>query len=177
MFTRRGDTGETDTGERIRVSKGSSLIAFQGDLDMLISFVGDALVTSRWDDIRGDLMTIQDQLFTVGEEITASAKRRTLSEDAVKWLEQKILGYRKEVGKIRLFVVPGGSREATSLHIARTVCRNVERSLVHLSSEREFRPELLKYMNRLSSLIFFHSLVSNRRLGIEERIWDIGRES
>ncbi|MCL4332349.1 MAG: cob(I)yrinic acid a,c-diamide adenosyltransferase [Candidatus Thermoplasmatota archaeon] len=177
MFTRKGDTGETDTGERKRVSKSSMIIGFQGDLDSLISFIGDALVSSRWDDVKEDLARVQNDLYTLGEEIITSGKKRTLDPGAVSWLEERTIAIKKEVGRIKLFVVPGGSRESTSLHIARTVCRDAERSLVSVSETTTIRPELLQYMNRLSSLLFFHSLVSNKRLGIEERIWDIGRES
>lgn len=177
MFTRRGDKGETDSGDRSRISKDSPQVEFQGHLDMLISFIGDALVMSKWDDIKDDLQKIQVHLFTLGEDLIASGSKRTLPADAVQWLEDRTNLYRKEYGKIRLFVIPGGSRESTSLHVARTVCRSAEVSLVALSHGKNLRPELLQYMNRLSSLLFFHSLVSNKRLGIEERIWSIGRES
>ncbi len=177
MFTRRGDAGETDTGLRIRVGKDSPLVEFQGTLDELNSFIGIALVTSKWDDIRSDLNLIQNDIFLIGEDITAMGTHRTITEDRVKWLEAKVFDYRKEIGKIRLFVIPGGSQEAATLHVARSVARRAERIAVYLSKQTSVNKYILIYLNRLSSLLFMHALVSNRRLGIEERIWDIRRES
>ncbi|MCL5987629.1 MAG: cob(I)yrinic acid a,c-diamide adenosyltransferase [Candidatus Thermoplasmatota archaeon] len=171
MYTRRGDKGETDTGTGVRVTKGSHIIDAEGDIDELNSFIGFALVNAKWDDIRNDLMAVQEDLFTCGEHITAQGKRRTIKDERVRWLEERIDIYRKEYGKIKLFVVPGGSVESTSLHMARTVCRRLERDLVKAKDEFPVEPVIEQYINRLSSLLFFHSLIANRRLGIEERIW------
>ncbi len=171
MYTRRGDKGETDTGTGMRVTKGSHIIDTEGDIDELNSFIGFAQATTKWEDIKQDLEAIQVDLFVLGEQITAQGKRRILTDDRLKWLEDKVNIYRKEYGKIRLFVVPGGSVEATSLHIARTVCRRLERDLVKSKDEIQIPEIIEQYINRLSSLLFFHSLISNRRLGIEERIW------
>ncbi|MCL4346187.1 MAG: cob(I)yrinic acid a,c-diamide adenosyltransferase [Candidatus Thermoplasmatota archaeon] len=171
MYTRRGDKGETDTGTGMRVTKGSHIIDTEGDFDELNSFVGFALVNTKWDDIRKDLEQVQVDLFVCGEHITAQGGRRTITEERVRWLEAKVNEYRKEYGKIKLFVIPGGSVESTSLHMARTVCRRLERDLVKSKDEVEISPVIEEYVNRLSSLLFFHSIISNRRLGIEERIW------
>ena len=171
MYTGRGDKGETDTGTGKRVNKGSHIIDAEGDFDELNSFVGFAWATSGWDDIKSDLEMVQEDLFVCGEHITAQATRRTMKEERVKWLEEKIDIYRKEYGKVTLFVVPGGSKESTSLHMARTVCRRLERDLVKAGQEISIPPVIEQYVNRLSSLLFFHSLISNRRLGIKERIW------
>ena len=177
MFTRRGDTGETDTGLRKRVGKASPLVEFEGTLDEAISFIGNALVITRWDDVRQDLLAAQEDLYALGEDVSAEGKGRTIKPDRVDWLEQRSREYKAEIGKVRLFVVPGGSVEATSMHIARTVTRRLERLAVYLSTEMELNRFVMIYLNRLSSLLFMTALVSNRRLGIEERIWDIRRES
>ncbi len=171
MYTRRGDKGETDTGTGMRVTKGSHIIDAEGDFDELNSFIGFALVNTKWDDIRKDLEQIQVDLFTCGEHITAQGKRRTIDESRIKWLEDRVTYYRKEYGRIRLFVIPGGSIEATSLHMARTVCRRLERDLVKAKEEVEIESVIEEYVNRLSSLLFFHSIISNKRLGIDERIF------
>ncbi len=171
MYTKRGDKGETDTGTGMRVTKGSAIIDTEGDIDEVNSFIGFALVNTRWDDIREDLQQIQVDLFTLGEHITTQGTRRTITPERVEWLEDRVTYYRKEYGRIRLFVIPGGSKEATSLHMARTVCRRLERDLVKSKNEVEIPAVLEEYVNRLSSVLFFHALVSNKRLGIDERIF------
>ena len=171
MYTKRGDKGETDTGTGMRVNKGSAIIDTEGDIDEVNSFIGFALVNAKWDDIKEDLQQIQVDLFTLGEHITAQGARRTITPERVKWLEERVNYYRKEYGKIKLFVIPGGSAEATTLHMARTVCRRLERDLVRSKDEFELPAILEEYVNRLSSVLFFHAIVSNKRLGIEERIF------
>jgi len=177
MFTRRGDYGETDTGLRVRVGKDSPLVDLQGSLDELNSFIGNALINTKWDDIKEDLIKIQNDVFVIGEDLTAESTHRTIKEEDVKWLESKVFEYKKEIGKIRLFVIPDGSIEAVSLHMARSVARRNERLAVGLSKQMPVNKYVLIYLNRLSSLLFMHALLSNKRLGIEERIWDIKRES
>lgn len=174
MFTRRGDAGDTDTVDRSRVVKDSLKVEVEGALDETISFVGNALVKSSWDDLSSDLFAIQNDLFTMGEDIGASGTKRTLEEDRLTWLEERTRKYKEEIGQIRLFVVPGGSEAAASLHVARVVSRSAERKVVSLSHEVKISPVVLKYANRLSSALFMMALVANRRLGIQEKIWDVG---
>lgn len=171
MYTKRGDKGETDTGTGMRVTKGSHIIDAEGTIDELNSFLGFARVTTKWDDIGSDIEAIQEDLFVLGEHITTQGTRRTLKPERLAWLEERVTYYRKEYGKIKLFVIPGGSVESTSLHIARTVCRRLERELVKAKEEVEIPEIIEQYINRLSSVLFFHSLISNRRLKIDERIW------
>lgn len=174
MFTRRGDSGDTDTVDRSRVQKNSLKVEVEGAIDETISFIGNALVKSKWDDISSELNEIQEDLFTTGEDIGAQGKKRKLEEERLEWLEKITLKYREEIGKIRLFVIPGGSESATSLHVARVVSRSMERKIVSLSKEIEISSTVLKYSNRLSSALFMMALVSNKRLGIQEKIWDVG---
>jgi ATP:cob(I)alamin adenosyltransferase len=171
MYTKRGDKGETDTGTGMRVTKGSHIIDAEGTIDELNSFIGFARVNTKWEDIGSDLEAIQEDLFVLGEHITTQGTRRTLTPERLAWLEERVTYYRKEYGKIKLFVVPGGSVESTSLHMARTVCRRLERELVKSKDEVEIPEIIEQYVNRLSSVLFFHSLISNRRLNIDEKIW------
>lgn len=174
MFTRRGDSGTTDAADRTRIDKDSLRIDVQGSIDETISFIGSALVKSRWEDITSDLFSIQNDLFTIGEDIGAYGKKRTLSADRLSWLEERTVKYKEELGKIRLFVIPGGSEEAASLHLARVISRSTERKIVALGHDTEISETVLKYANRVSSALFMMALVSNRRLGIQEKIWDVG---
>lgn len=177
MFTRKGDTGQTDTSTGKRTSKGDLVVAVEGTSDELNSFIGLARSMVEWDDIREDLFTIQEDIFTAGEDILADGKKRTITEDRVKWLEERVYKYKEEIGKIQLFVVPGGSRESSVLHVARTVARRFERSIVAASTMKEINPQVMSYANRLSSLLFMHALAANKRKGITEKIWTINRES
>jgi cob(I)alamin adenosyltransferase len=177
MFTRRGDYGETDNGLRIRIGKDSPMVDLQGTFDELNSFIGNALINTKWDDIKSDLIKIQNDVFVMGEDLTTESQHRTIKEEDVKWLEQRAVEYRKEIGKIKLFVIPDGSQSAVSLHIARTVARRTERLSVFVSKQMPVNKYILIYLNRLSSLLFMQALASNKRLGITERIWDIKRES
>lgn len=177
MFTRRGDTGETDTSTGKRTSKGDPLVEVEGTSDELNSFLGLAASFVEWEDIKEDIAVIQEDIFTLGEDILADSKKRNITEDRVKWLEGRVENYRKEVGKIRLFVVQGGSREASILHVARTVARRFERTIVVAAQGKKISPHVLAYANRLSSVLFMQALAANKRKGIEERIWSINRES
>ncbi|EQD57206.1 ATP/cobalamin adenosyltransferase [mine drainage metagenome] len=111
MYTGKGDKGETDTGTGERVNKGSMIIDLEGDLDELNSFVGYARAISKWEDIKSDLEEVQRDLFTVGEHITLKGRGRTLDETRVKWLEDKIAIYSKEVGKVTLLFFRGVRRK------------------------------------------------------------------
>jgi len=173
MFTRKGDKGTTDTGDRRRVSKSSALVEVEGTLDEALSTIGNAIALSRWDDIKEDLRISQEDLFTLGEEITASGHARKLDPARVDWLEERVVKYRTEVGPTRLFVVPDGTVQSTSLHVARTVVRRLERKIVTAKEELSIQDHILAYANRLSSLLFMVAILSNKRQGIEERIWDI----
>ncbi|MCL4420330.1 MAG: cob(I)yrinic acid a,c-diamide adenosyltransferase [Candidatus Thermoplasmatota archaeon] len=175
MFTRKGDLGATDTGLRERVSKSSPLIDVEGTIDELNSFIGFAKSNTQWDDIRNDLEACQRDLFLLGEHLTAHAQRRTITEDRVTWLEERTMVYKREIGPLRLFVIPGGSKESTSAHMARTVARRLERAVVEASSDIDVDKVILSYLNRISSLLFQIAIVSNKRLGISEEIWDIRR--
>ncbi len=177
MFTRKGDKGETDTSTGQRTSKGDPLVDVEGTSDELNSFLGYARSVVEWDDMRGDLAVMQEDIFTLGEDILADSKKRSISEERVKWLEDRVNVYRAEVGKIRLFVVPGGSRESAVLHVARTVSRRLERSIVVASGVKHINPQVLAYANRISSLLFMQALAANKRKGVEEAIWSINRES
>ncbi|MCL4314145.1 MAG: cob(I)yrinic acid a,c-diamide adenosyltransferase [Candidatus Thermoplasmatota archaeon] len=177
MFTRKGDSGETDRPLAGRVSKGDMMIEIEGEIDFLISLVGFASTMVEWQDIREDLEPGKIDLFTIGEEILTSGKRRVLDGSRVSWLETRSVEYKREAGKVRLFIVPGGSQQSAILHVARTSARSLERIVVRYKDSIYTTQTILSYLNRLSSLIFMHAVLANKRNGISERIWDIGRES
>ncbi|EZQ11022.1 ATP--cobalamin adenosyltransferase [Candidatus Acidianus copahuensis] len=170
MFTRSGDDGNTNV-IRKRVGKDSPLVNFLGDLDELNSFLGLALTRIEWDDVRKDLERVQRELFVLGEDV--STGKELITQDSVKWLEERTVYYRKESGPVRLFIIPGGTEEASTIHVARSVCRRVERNAVKYSKELEFNKWVIVYLNRLSSLLFSMAIIANKRKGVNERIYDI----
>ncbi|MEM3351983.1 MAG: cob(I)yrinic acid a,c-diamide adenosyltransferase [Saccharolobus sp.] len=172
MFTKSGDDGNTNVISK-RVGKDSPLVNLLGDIDEINSFIGLALTKIKWEDIRRDLMKVQNDLFILGEEVIQNKGR--ISEESIKWLENRTVEYRKESGPVRLFVIPGGSEESSYLHVVRSVVRRVERNAVKYSKEVELNKWIIVYLNRLSSLLFIMAVVANKRNGVEERIYDIGK--
>lgn len=177
MFTRKGDQGDTDSGKKERISKGSLEVEVEGLVDETSTTIGIALVKSRWDDISADLRRCQDLVFNMGEHILIGGRGRVVSSGDVKWVEERTTKYRDEVGKILLFVEPGGSEEAVNLHLARVTVRKMERHVVSLSKEKDLDPVIMQFANRLSSLLFMMALAANRRLGKDERIWELRKAS
>ncbi|MGC8515843.1 MAG: cob(I)yrinic acid a,c-diamide adenosyltransferase [Thermoplasmata archaeon] len=173
MFTRKGDRGDTDTGRKERISKGSLAVEVEGLVDESSTIIGFALVKAHWDDMIKDLEKCQDLVFNMGEHIITEGKGRIVTADDVKWVEDRTTFYRDEVGKIVLFVEPGGSEEAAVLHMSRVTVRRMERHIVALSKEKPVDPVVLQFANRLSSLLFMMALAVNKRLGKTERIWEL----
>ncbi|MEM0073561.1 MAG: cob(I)yrinic acid a,c-diamide adenosyltransferase [Thermoplasmatales archaeon] len=171
MYTRRGDKGETDTAYGERIRKDSQLIEWEGTLDELISSIGFSKSLQSYDDIVSDLTTVQQDLFHLGEEIITQGQGRKLRDDGVKWMEGRISSYLKEIGQIKLFVVPGGSISASSLQLSRAIARRAERRLVELAQRQQINPNLLQYINRLSSFLFMIAVANNKRAGIEEILY------
>ncbi|MEM0374222.1 MAG: cob(I)yrinic acid a,c-diamide adenosyltransferase [Sulfolobaceae archaeon] len=177
MFTKKGDDGTTSIRDK-RVSKDSPIVNFLGELDEASAFIGYAIVKSEWQDIAEDLMKVQEDLFKIGQDILGKSNK--ISENDIKWLEERIIKYRKESGPVKLFVLPGGSEISVILHIARTVVRRVEREFVKLKKDIKdniniINNNILIYLNRLSSLLFIMAIVANKRKGIQERIFDINK--
>ncbi|BFH74482.1 cob(I)yrinic acid a,c-diamide adenosyltransferase [Sulfurisphaera javensis] len=175
MFTKSGDDGNTNVVNK-RVGKDSPLVNFLGDLDELNSFIGYAISKIPWEDMKKDLERVQIELFQIGEDLSTNGTKRKIDESYVKWIEERTVAYRKESGPVKLFVIPGGSEEASVLHITRAVARRVERNAVKYIKELpEINRMIIVYLNRLSSLLFAMALVANKRKNINEKIYDIDK--
>lgn len=155
-YTRTGDKGETGLLDGRRVSKDHARIEAMGDVDELNAAVGVALESCRDRKVRALLRTVQDHLFIVGAEVAASGKaaRRAprIRHDHVAFLEKAMEEY--DPGPIKEFILPRGSPAIAAMHVARTVARRAERRCVALSREENVNPELLRYLNRLSSFLY-----------------------
>ena len=153
-YTRTGDKGTTGVMGGPRVSKDHARIRAVGDVDEANAAIGLALAFQRDEKVVAILRNAQNTLFTVGAEVGSKpgAKVQRVTADHVETLETAIEIL--DVGTLKQFVLPGGSPAVASLHFARTVARRAERSCVALAKRETVHPEVLRYLNRLSSLLF-----------------------
>jgi cob(I)alamin adenosyltransferase len=172
FYTGMGDEGNTSIGNR-KVRKSDSLISAIGEIDELNSVVGLAAANITDGHVLDILKGIQNELFIVGAELSSSyngtfSPKRKIGEETIKDMENVIEEYGKKIGKLKSFVLPGGTIGAAYLHNARTVARRAERSLVGAEPESKIDKHLIKYMNRISSLLFVLALYINKSEGYEE---------
>jgi cob(I)alamin adenosyltransferase len=143
------------------VSKDSLLIKAQGDLDELNANIACVLAHSVSPQIESILLAVQHHLFNIGGEL--SAPQFSLCSHAdVDWLEQWIDHFNASLPALKEFILPGGDAAVAHCHVARTVCRRAERSLIECSHEKTLRNELIQYINRLSDLLFVIGRVIER---------------
>ncbi|MDH5673955.1 MAG: cob(I)yrinic acid a,c-diamide adenosyltransferase [Myxococcales bacterium] len=167
VYTKTGDRGETGLFGGARVSKASARVDAYGDVDELNSTLGMVLVHAPPAAVARELERIQGELFQLGAELSCvpgkSDKLSTplLDESQVLALETAIDCLEERLEPLTSFVLPGGSASAAALHVARTVCRRAERKLVALIADESLRPELIRYLNRLSDLLFVMARFSN----------------
>ena len=170
ITTRTGDAGETGLGDGSRVSKDDPRIRALGGIDELNSFVGLLLAEDLADSLRGALVQVQHDLFDLGGEISIPG-HALLAEARLAALERLSEAWNAELGPLREFILPGGTRAASLAHVARSVCRRTERSLVALARAQALSPVALKYVNRLSDLLFILARKLNRDAGRGDVLW------
>ena len=151
IYTRTGDRGETGLTGGARVNKDSALIHAIGDVDELNSLLG-LLACKVEDQISLDIKAIQNDLFDLGGELSSS--HVIINQESVSWLEQRLDLLNADLPELKEFILPGGGEAASTCHLARSVCRRAERSLVKLDREQAINNEVLAYINRLSDLLF-----------------------
>lgn len=174
IYTKTGDAGETGLFGGARVSKADGRVAAYGDVDELNSYLGVARATGLPDEIDAVVESIQSELFRLGAELATAPGRELkgfdpLDDACVESLEKAIDRAETRLEALKTFVLPGGSMSAAQLHVARTVCRRAERSVV--SAQSEIRPVLLRYLNRLSDLLFTLARDANRSAGVADVPW------
>jgi cob(I)alamin adenosyltransferase len=118
---------------------------------------------------------IQNELFDIGAELASPPERaaqfQTIEERHITMMEESIDRFEEELPPLRQFILPGGAQTAAYLHLARTVCRRAERQVVRLSHISTVNAAIIKYLNRLSDLLFVMARVANHRAGIEDVKW------
>ncbi|MBX3275251.1 MAG: cob(I)yrinic acid a,c-diamide adenosyltransferase [Sandaracinaceae bacterium] len=174
IYTKQGDAGETGLFGGTRVSKASARVAAYGDVDELNSTLGVARAAGLDADVDALLASIQSELFELGAELAARPGKDVglppIGDAQVEALERAIDRAEEELAPLASFILPGGSLAAAHLHVARTVCRRAERAIVGLG-EGQARPEVLRYVNRLSDLLFVLARLANHRRGVVDVPW------
>jgi cob(I)alamin adenosyltransferase len=175
IYTRTGDDGSTGLGDGTRVSKDSARVAAYGTVDELNSCIGMviaelAAATGLQGAIADTLTEIQHELFDLGGELCIPGSEMIAEPDIAR-LEQRLDALNDPLPPLKDFILPGGGRAAASCHLARTVARRAEREVVTLARHDAVRPEAIRYLNRLSDLLFVMARVLARESGHGEVIW------
>jgi len=176
IYTKTGDAGETSLFGGTRVSKADPRVAAYGDVDELNAQIGVARASATDTDIAAELLQLQRDLFALGaqladpnQKIASNVSKAVLRDADVLRLEQLIDRLESELSPLRHFILAGGNACGAALHVARAVCRRAERGIVALDPAVD--PVLLKYINRLSDLLFVLARTANQRGGAVETPW------
>ena len=170
IVTRTGDAGETGLGDGSRVAKDAPRIAAIGAVDELNSTLGVLLAEPLPDAIRACVIDVQHDLFDLGGELSIPG-HAAVTDDHVKRLEAAVVSFNAGLPPLKEFILPGGARTAALAHVARTVCRRAERSIVTLAGVDTVGAPARKYVNRLSDLLFVLARALNRAAGQPDVLW------
>ena len=176
IYTKTGDDGTTGLGDGSRVAKDSARVIAYGTVDEANSCIGLLLAGIVPDDVRELLVRIQHQLFDLGGELCIPGHAAIFDAD-VEALEARLDHYNDDLPALKDFILPGGGEAAARCHIARTVVRRAERDSVTLSRHDAVRPQAIRYLNRLSDLLFVLARVLARADGQGEVLWEHARRS
>ncbi len=170
IYTRTGDEGTTGLGDGNRVPKDHPLVEAYGTVDELNSIVGMILASDIPPAVQETLTTIQHDLFDLGGELCMPGY---VAIDAayVTRLEETLDAFNEPLPALKEFILPGGGPAAAACHLARTVCRRAERRAWTASADSEINPATLKYLNRLSDLLFVIARVLARHENGQEVLW------
>ncbi len=178
IYTKRGDAGRTSLFDGTDVPKSEPRVDAYGDVDELNAAIGVARSFVEDKPVDAALAAIQKDLFAVGAQLAdpkydpAKRKEKTLiTEERIVEFEKLIDGWEEKLTPLRAFILPAGTRGAAHLHLARTVCRRAERRIVEISGSVRVAPVVIKYMNRLSDLLFVMARVENARGGEQQVEW------
>jgi cob(I)alamin adenosyltransferase len=183
IYTRSGDTGMTGLFGGGRVPKDHPRVAAYGDVDELNSAIGVAISTMSDERLAAELTAIQNELFNIGAELASEsgnekaadfARMFTDPEAKIASLERLMDSLDSQLPPLTTFVLPSGSQAGAMLHLCRTVCRRAERAVVTLSHGEAVNPDLGRYLNRLSDLLFVMARFVNQADGKPETAWRKG---
>ena len=170
IATRTGDKGETGLGDGSRVPKDHPRVAAMGEVDELNSALGLLLAEEVPAELRAAFSQVQQDLLDLGGELSIPG-HALLASEKVSALDGLLEAWNKDLAPLKEFILPGGSRAAAAAHLARTVCRRAERSVVTLASKEKVSEPARQYLNRLSDLLFVAGRVLNRAAGVGDVQW------
>lgn len=176
IYTKTGDTGDTGLYGGRRISKDTKRVEAYGTIDELNACIGFAASQIQDSETRSILARIQNELFDLGADLATpnehpKAEGLRITSDLTASLEHLIDRFQEILPPMTHFILPGGSKSGAALHLARTVCRRGERCVVSLSKTDSINPETLRYLNRLSDLLFVLARLVNHRSGTNEPFW------
>ena len=170
IYTRTGDDGTTGLGDGTRVSKISPRVEAMGAVDELNSVIGLLMTEGLPDSIRSTLSAIQHSLFDLGGEISLPGQE-LLQNEQVTQIENTLDQMNEPLSPLKDFILPGGTQPAARCHQARSVCRRAERRLLVLAEQQSVSSTSIKYLNRLSDLLFVMARHLNQTAGVDDVLW------
>lgn len=180
IYTKRGDSGDTSLFGGQRVPKSAERIRAYGTVDELNSFIGLAASYELSDTGTEHLKKVQEMLFVLGADLATppSSKARIdrVGQEDVHFLEEAIDEMETELKPLKNFILPGGSQAGATLHIARTVCRRAERTVVACRQTDDVSDLTVIFLNRLSDFLFVLARFENKRKDTPEEVWTPERQ-
>jgi len=174
IYTRTGDKGTTGLGDGSRVDKDSPRIEAIGTIDELNSCIATIMASDIPDDICRLFTDIQHDLFDIGGELSIP-RRHNLKDADIYRLEDVLDILNEKLPALEEFILPSGGQAASHCHLARSICRRAERRIFSLSREEDINTASLRYLNRLSDLLFVIARTLVRAENGEEVFWQPGR--
>ncbi len=171
IYTRTGDDGTTGLGDGSRVAKDSARVEAYGSVDEANSAIGMVLAAAVPDTIRACLTDVQHDLFELGGELCIPG-HSAVTEAYIDRLEHDLDEFNADLPRLKEFILPGGGQAAAACHLARAIVRRAERRVLSLASVEDVRPEIVKYLNRLSDLLFVIARVLARKESGQEVLWN-----
>ena len=162
IVTKKGDKGETSLLGGQRVPKNDPRIEAYGTVDELNASIGVALTYIKDKQARKNLHQVLNDLFKIGAELAAIGTKFTkypkITAKQTNAIEKEVFRVENKLPKQKTFILPAGTESATHLHLARAICRRAERRIINVKA----RPEIMKYLNRLSDLLFIYARLENK---------------
>ncbi len=176
IYTRTGDKGQTSLLGGTRVSKYHARIEAYGTIDELNSHLG--MLRDLAPDRAGLIVGIQEKLFSIGSRLASSSEQEAdkfnvphIEEEDITALESEMDRMDKELPEMRNFILPGGHSAISQAHICRTVCRRAERLVVSIAEKEQLPEVIVRYLNRLSDMLFVLARHIGSKLGVKETPW------
>ena len=174
IYTKTGDDGNTGLQGDFKISKSHPRIIAYGTVDEANAAIGVVLTNTLDDDVSQLLNQIQNDLFLLGSDLSnqnLNDLKNRVTLEMIEKLEESIDIFESELPPITNFILPGGNVAASQIHQVRTIVRRAETLLVKLSDKDEINSNCIKYLNRLSDLMFVMGRLINKRNGVEDIIW------